>query len=439
MISKKIFILLSLIIPAIFSLFYFLDSKLIETFTVVYISASAIFLILCWIIFKIEITNKQLIFFLGIGIALRIGFVNFTPVGSDDVYRYMWDGRVQDTGINPYRYAPIDPALNFLHTDILPKKLNYIDMKTIYFPLSQWLFYTGYKISGENVWGYKLLLLVFEMFTFLSVFLLLKKLKLPLKFILFYVLCPLPIIHFAIDAHLDGFGLPLLLFAVYFYLSNKRILSYIFLGLSLTIKPIGLLFIPIFFLNEKGWSNKIKSAVIPLLAFFLQFIPYIINTNPFEAFIIYSKNWTFNGVVFNIIDYFMRFNAKTRIVCAVFLGMFLLPLYLSRRDILEKLYYSVILLMIFSPVVHPWYIAWLVVFLPIIPRWSGIVYAATSCLTAFTILHYQLYGVWNEYPLLVIFEYLPVIIILILELTENRYHQLKIIPSNNYFISFESE
>ncbi|MDA8139081.1 MAG: hypothetical protein M0036_10550, partial [Desulfobacteraceae bacterium] len=119
---------------------------------------------------------------------------------------------------------------------------------------------------------------------------------------------------------------------------------------------------------------------------------------------------------------------KTRIICAIFLGMFLLPLYLSKHKMKEKIYYSVLLLMIFSPVVHPWYIAWLVILLPMTPRWSGIVYAATSSLTAFTVLHYQLYGIWNEYPLVVIFEYLPVIVLMILELTQNKYHRLKIIP-----------
>ena len=425
---KKIFFLLSIFIPAVFTMFFISGTKLIETFTIVYISASAVFIFLCWLIFKIEISRGQLFALVGLGVILRIAFINFTPVGSDDVYRYMWDGRVQDAGINPYMYTPVDHVLDFLHTDILPKKLNYADMKTIYFPLSQWLFYTGYKISGENVWGYKLLLLFFEMLTFFAIFLLLKKLDLPKKFILLYALCPLPIIHFAIDAHLDGFGLPILLFAIYFYIGNKKILAYIFLGLSLTIKPIGLLFIPIFFLTEKRWSNKIKSVVIPMLAFSIQFIPYIIHTNPFEAFIIYSKNWTFNGVVFDAIDSFMHFNAKTRIICAIFLGMFLLPLYLSKRSMKEKIYYSVLLLMIFSPVVHPWYIAWLVILLPIIPRWSGVVYAATSSLTAFTVLHYQLYGVWNEYPLVVIFEYLPVVVLMILELTKDDYHNLKIIP-----------
>ena len=70
----------------------------------------------------------------------------------------MWDGKIQSGGVNPYLYALNDEHLKPYHSDLLPKALNFREMKTIYFPLSQWLFYTGYKLSGESVWGYKLLL-----------------------------------------------------------------------------------------------------------------------------------------------------------------------------------------------------------------------------------------------------------------------------------------
>jgi len=332
----------------------------------------------------------------------------------------MWDGKVQAEGINPYMFAPNDSSLNHLHTNLLPQKMNYVDMKTIYFPLSQWLFYIGYQMSGEAVWGYKTLLLIFELFTIASLLLILKKLNLPKKYLLFYVLCPLPIIHFAVDAHLDGFGLPLLLLAILFYINGKKTLSYIFLGLSFTIKPVGLVLMPILFLNEKGVANKIRSLLIPMLAFAIQFIPYVFTTNPFEAFLIYTKTWTFNGVVFDFIDLFMKYNEKTRMICVMLLCTALLPLYLSKRDLLEKIYYSILLLMVFSPVVHPWYVAWLVILIPFVPRWSGIVYAATSSLTAFTVMNYQLVGVWNEYAIVVILEYVPVLVLIAMELTDNK-------------------
>jgi hypothetical protein len=56
------------------------------------------------------------------------------------------------------------------------------------------------------------------------------------------------------------------------------------------------------------------------------------------------------------------------------------------------------------------------IFLPIIQRWSGILYVATASLTSLTILHYRLFGVWKQEPAVLIIEYLPVIIFLFFEL-----------------------
>jgi hypothetical protein len=41
------------------------------------------------------------------------------PRSSDDLYRYLWDGRVQAAGINPYRYVPAAPELAGLRDDVL--------------------------------------------------------------------------------------------------------------------------------------------------------------------------------------------------------------------------------------------------------------------------------------------------------------------------------
>ncbi len=93
-----------------------------------------------------------------------------------------------------------------------------------------------------------------------------------------------------------------------------------------------------------------------------------------------------------------------------------LPVILSRKDLLTKIYISVFLLFIFSPVVHPWYLTWLAVLLPFIPRRSGIAYVSLVSLTAFTVLNYQLYGIWKDYTIVMIAEYLPAISLFIYEM-----------------------
>ena len=62
-------------------------------------------------------TTRALWLILGVAIGLRAYVLLFDPLLSSDIYRYVWDGKVQATGINPYRYVPTDPALASTHTD----------------------------------------------------------------------------------------------------------------------------------------------------------------------------------------------------------------------------------------------------------------------------------------------------------------------------------
>lgn len=380
------------------------------------ISASAIFVLLCYFIKKYDFPFKYIATFAAVFILLRILLVSVHPIGSDDYYRYVWDGKVQANGINPYRYAPENTALNSLHSSILPKLVNHPEMKTIYPPLSEILFFFSYLIGGESFFGIKVLIFIFDSITIWGIFLILKKLKLPEKYLLIYILCPLILFQFFIDAHVDGFGLPFLIFSLYFYLDKKNILSFILLGLSLSVKPLGLILVPIYFFNEKTFSERIKAAVIPVLIYGLSYVPYIFTGTPFKALMEFTENWTFNGVIFNILDSFVHDNQRTRLICGILLSISYAGILFTRKDIFEKLYLSIFLLYIFSPVVHPWYLSWFVLLLPIIPRWSGIAYVSLISLTAFTVLNYQLHGIWKDYTAVLVIEYTPVLLLFIYEI-----------------------
>lgn len=388
----------------------------IVAYTITTISSSLIFIAACVLLLKEDVPAKYFYGLLTIGIILRVAFLFVHPVGSPDYYRYVWDGKVQAHGINPYRYAPDDSALASLHSDIVPRLVTYPDMRTIYPPLSENLFYLAYILGGESYLGIKFLILAFDLLTMLALFVTLKKLKLDRKHLLIYVLCPLPLIQFFLDAHADSFGFAFLIFAVYFYLGDKKTIAYLFVGLSMLVKPLALIILPIVFFAEKGTFNRLKAAAIPILLVGLCYLPYVFTGYPFQALMKFTENWTFNGVIFDILDSFIRDNQRARTVCAILLAIAYVPVILSRKDLLTKIYMSIFLLFLFSPIVHPWYIGWLALLLPLVPRRSGIAYVGLSSLTAFTILTYQRTGVWNDYTLVLIFEYTPVILLFLWEI-----------------------
>jgi alpha-1,6-mannosyltransferase len=390
----------------------------IYRYSIVNIFSSIIFLAICLFLTRINLSSKEVFFLIGIFFLIRLVFINTNPIGSNDIYRYIWDGKVQYNHINPYLYSPNNPALNFLRSDTLYNNVGFPHLKTIYFPLSQWFFFIGFLLSGSAVWGYKLLLIIAELLAVISILFLLNKLKMNIKYVLFYALCPLSIIHFAIDAHLDAFGFPLLILSVLFFLKERVLLSSVFLGLSLSIKPVGLILLPIFFFAGKGFSKKIQILILPFSVFFIQFLPYIFTSNPFETFLIYTENWTFNGFIFELMNLYFKDNQITRIFCGIFLVLSLLPIYFSKRDFVFKIYYSTFLLMILSPVVHPWYLGWLTILIPLSQKWSGIFYTASVSLTSFTILNFTLHGIWKEYWIVLFIEYLPVLFFFYLEMNE---------------------
>jgi hypothetical protein len=46
----------------------------------------------------------------------HVAFLRLPPGADDDVHRYVWDGRLQRLGYNPYIVVPSDPAVRSLHT-----------------------------------------------------------------------------------------------------------------------------------------------------------------------------------------------------------------------------------------------------------------------------------------------------------------------------------
>ena len=61
---------------------------------------------------------------LGVALALRLALLFEPPNLSTDAYRYVWDGRVQGAGVNPYLHVPAAPALEALRDEAIFPSIN---------------------------------------------------------------------------------------------------------------------------------------------------------------------------------------------------------------------------------------------------------------------------------------------------------------------------
>jgi hypothetical protein len=157
-------------------------------------------------------------------------------------------------------------------------------------------------------------------------------------------------------------------------------------------------------------------ALLPVAVLAISFIPYALNANPIEGLEMFSKNWFFNGALFNVVFPLFFDNQKARLWCLAVLLMALMALYLSKKSLNGKMVLAVLFLLLCSPVVHPWYVAWMIVLLPLAPISSGLAFAGTASLASITSVTYHLHGVWEEYPLVLALEYVPVVGLLLFDL-----------------------
>ena len=136
--------------------------------------------------------------------AMRVAPLLGLPLLSSDVYRYVWDGRVQAAGINPYLYRPADPALAFLRDGTIYPFINRaIEAPTIYPPAAQGLFRLAAAIA-PGVRGMKIVMVAVEAVAVLWLLLLLRRSGMPAVQLAIYAWAPLPVWEFAGDGHIDA-------------------------------------------------------------------------------------------------------------------------------------------------------------------------------------------------------------------------------------------
>jgi len=143
------------------------------------LAEGATYLAAVYCISRVPTNRRTLLLILVTAALLRLGTVVFLPYLSTDVYRYVWDGRVQAAGINPYRYIPADDALTPLRDEAIYPHINRADYAhTIYPPAAQIIYFVVTRIS-ERVTAMKLAMLVFDAATIGFLVLLLRGLGAP--------------------------------------------------------------------------------------------------------------------------------------------------------------------------------------------------------------------------------------------------------------------
>jgi alpha-1,6-mannosyltransferase len=219
--------------------------------------------------------RPSLTLILATAVLLRLGALAAPVYLSDDIYRYIWDGRVQAAGINPYRYIPTDTALSALRDEAIFPNINRNNYApTIYPPVAQILFLGATRL-GETVLTIKLVLVVVEAIGVGALLVVLRTVAAPTQNILFYVWHPLPVWEIAGSGHVDAAVVAFVALALAAAVSGRRACSGAALAAATLVKFFPLVLVPALWrptrsnLGDWRWSSAFIVVVIAA------YLPYV--------------------------------------------------------------------------------------------------------------------------------------------------------------------
>lgn len=231
--------------------------------------AGAVYLMAVRQVLRRPPSGRALLLVAAVAFVLRAPLVPVAPFLSSDMYRYVWDGRVIDAGINPYRYIPAAPALESLRDEaIYPHVNRRTYARTIYPPAAQIVFAAVAAISPTVV-AMKLAMLAFEAMGMVCILLLLRRAGLPAARLLIYAWNPLAAWCFAGNGHVDAIAIGFVGLALIAAASERTSWSGVALALATLTKFIPVSIGPALW---RPWDWKLPLCF--LAACVLLYLPY---------------------------------------------------------------------------------------------------------------------------------------------------------------------
>jgi alpha-1,6-mannosyltransferase len=211
-----------------------------------------------------------LIVILGLAVIMRLLVITDDAFLSTDIYRYVWDGRVQAAGINPYALVPADPALAALRDAAIYPNINRADYAvTAYPPVAQVFFLAVTRVS-ETLVTMRLAMVAGEAVIVVVMIDLLRRLRLPPTAVVAWAWHPLAIWEIAQGGHVDALMLALLMLGVWLLVRNRAIAGAVLVTLATLVKPYAIVALPSFW---RPWDWRVPAAVLATIV--LCYLPYL--------------------------------------------------------------------------------------------------------------------------------------------------------------------
>ena len=317
------------------------------------------------------------------GIFFRLLLLFSVPVLSQDFYRFVWDGQLLLHGYNPYLNLPSvlinTPGFNIPGAQQLVEGMGSLSAThyTSYPPVNQLCFFLAALLAGKSIVGsvvvFKVMIIAADVGIFFFGKKLLKAFNLPEKNIFLYFLNPLVIIELTGNLHFEGVMIFFLVASLYYLHKQNYSWSAVLLTLSIGVKLVPLMFLPLFIRNIK-FKKLLQFYLIigfVLVVFFVPFFSIQFGENYLNTVALWFVNFEFNASIYYVVRSIGYSIKGYNIIGAVgkvtpfVITAIVLAFSISKRN--WKLPYLIINMLLIlsiyfflSTTVHPWYIVSLV-------------------------------------------------------------------------------
>jgi alpha-1,6-mannosyltransferase len=309
-------------------------------------------------------------------VPLMVGPVNY----DSDMVRYVWDGRVQRFGYNPYDVVPSDPSLAHTHTADTVRMPSRHD-RTPYPPAAQ-LFFRLMVTVSESARVMKSILTILDMLTILIVWRWLRAIGRPEWLVLGYAWNPLVILEVAHSGHIDALGAFWIAAAACLMARERRSLAVVAYTLAVATKLLPIVLGPLFI-----GRVRIRDIAIGVAALTLLYLPFMSGgTIPIGAITNVVAHIRFNSPVFRPLAWLITPSGAAAFALAGGLAAAVWARWKLGIDDPAAWAWPMAVAVACAPVVYPWYLLYFTPFL---------LSAATLPLTLWTYTIIPVYLVWD--------------------------------------------
>ena len=358
---------------------------------------------------------------------------------SNDVNRYLWEGRLLWMGENPYAAMAEDECWAHLRDDYW-EGMNTRDHMTAY-PPGMELIMAGASRAWYHLHVFKIVTLIGDLWILALLVILSREYVRPVRWLGFYAFNPIVLSSFAVEAHFDSLMVAPMLTALLLASRAKWKGAWFWLGFAVQMKIMAVLLVPLLLIgaNRKESHSLLKDPLGEWRCFCLRilkqswpfFVMLLVPSLVYwqhlggwlDGFFAFGSQGAFNGGAYELLRWLRVPQSPTRSLCTLGFGVgvavLLFRLWQGKdRDLMKSAFWIFQLLMIFSPVVHFWYLTWIVWFLVIRPSLSLIVLSGTQSIYFLTWIYSESGWGWGYPREIVILSWLPFFLILF---WENRY------------------